>query len=117
MGEHNEFTFLESVDEDMHDNILRLDQKLKGLLAEINAKIEALGYGQEGAAGERKEQLLALSDEVTKAINGIKRLVNLVVAQELSAEQFTELNQEALDELRELVKDSVEKITKIKEKF
>ncbi|WP_019218057.1 hypothetical protein [Legionella tunisiensis] len=30
--------FINAVDKEMHDSILRLDQKLKGLLAEIHVK-------------------------------------------------------------------------------
>ncbi|KTD17554.1 hypothetical protein [Legionella jordanis] len=115
--EHKELTFIESVDEELHDNILRLDQKLKGLQAEITAKIDSLAYEKDQSAQQRKEQLLALSDEVSKAINGIKRLVNLVVSEDFTPEEFNEMNEESLDALREVFKDSVDQISKIKEKF
>ncbi|KTC85124.1 hypothetical protein [Legionella brunensis] len=116
-NEHKEFTFLESVDTETHDNILRLDQKLKGLQAEIQAKIDAIGSAIDDSSIERKEQLIALSEEVKKAIEGIQKLVNLVIDDDISPSEFNEINHESIDALREIFKDSADKISVIKEKF
>ncbi|KTD22054.1 Uncharacterised protein [Legionella lansingensis] len=115
--EHKEFTFLDSIDDEMHENILRLDQKLKGLQAEIAVKIDALATPKDEAASERKAQLIMLSEEVNKAIDSIKTLVNTVIAEDISPKEFQKINQETLDSLREMFKDNVDKISKIKEKF
>lgn len=116
-NEHHEHTFIETVDNDTRNNILRLDQKLKGLQAEISAKIDAMASLTDAASSERKKQLMILSDEVKKAIQGIQRLVNLAVADEFSASEFNEMNHEKIEALREMFKESADKISLIKEKF
>ncbi|ASQ45060.1 hypothetical protein [Legionella clemsonensis] len=116
-NEHHEHTFLEAVDNDTRANILRLDQKLKGLQAEISAKIDAMGLSTDEASNERKKQLITLFDEVKKAIEGIQRLVNLAVADEFSVSEFNEINHDKIEALREMFKESADKIALIKEKF
>ncbi|WED42494.1 hypothetical protein [Legionella cardiaca] len=116
-NEHKEFTFLETVDSETHDNILRLDQKLKGLQAEIHAKIAAIATAVDTASNERREQLVTLSKEVQKAIDGIQKLVTTVIANDMSPKEFKEVNQEGIEALRDMFKDSVDKISVIKEKF
>lgn len=114
-SEQQPLTFINAVDEEMHDNILRLDQKLKGLLAEINAKIDALSHENDNS--ERKQQLVMLSGEVTQAINSIKNLVELVVSDDLNNNDFVEMNRDNLEVLREIFKDNIDRISKINEQF
>jgi len=111
------FLFINAVDKDLHDNILRLDQKLKGFLAEINVKLEAIDGDELELKEERKEQLLLLSEEIKKAISGIKNLVNTVLEDGLTSSEFAEMNRENLDSLREGFKQSLEKISKMREEF
>lgn len=119
VGEQQEesSTFINAVDRDMHDSIMRLDQKLKGLQAEINAKIQATLGDNDKTVADRRQQLNALSDEVDKAIDSIKALVNMVISDELSDSQFVQMNQEELESLRQIFKDNIDKISKLKEQF
>lgn len=116
-NEHKEFTFLDTVDTATHDSIVRLNQKLKGLQAEINAKIDVLASVTDANSLERKKQLLVLADEVKKALDTIHNLVNLVIEDDLSPSQFNELNQKNIESLKEIFQDSADKISVIKEKF
>lgn len=69
-------------DEATHDDIMRLDLKLKGLLAEIEAKKAALTReGMEGSE-ERMQQLNLLSSEIKKALGSLSNLVSLMVKEE-----------------------------------
>ncbi|KTD25513.1 MULTISPECIES: hypothetical protein [Legionella] len=110
-------TFINAVDKDLHDNILRLDQKLKGFLTEITVKLEGIETDGLGLKEERKEQLILLKYEIKKAINGIENLVNMVLEEGITGSQFTEMNRENLDALRQAFKQSIEKISKMREEF
>lgn len=109
--------FINAVDRDMHDSILRLDQKLKGLQTEINVKIQSASEDQDEHASERRKQLANLSEEVAKAIDSIKDLVNMVISEEYSDTEFVQMNHEGLESLREIFKDNIDKISKLKEQF
>lgn len=109
--------FIHAVDQELHDNILRLDQKLKGFLTEINVKIEAIDDDELQYKEERKNQLSLLAEDVSKALDGIKSLVNMVLEEGVSHSQFMEMNREDLDALLEAFKQSLEKVSKIRDEF
>lgn len=109
--------FINAVEQEMHDNILRLDQKLKGFLTEINVKIEAIDDDELEYKEERKNQLSLLAGDISKALDGIKNLVNMVLEDGVSASQFVEMNREGLDALLETFKQSLKKVNKIRDKF
>ncbi|MDI9819775.1 MULTISPECIES: hypothetical protein [unclassified Legionella] len=113
---HTESTFLEAVDKDLQGNILRLEQKLKGLQAEISAKLHAISLDAESSQ-EQKERLLTLANEVDRAVNSLQTLVNMVIADDLSNEEFLQINHDSLEDLREMFKDSADKISNLKEKL
>ena len=103
------------VDKETHDSVLRLDQKLKGLLVEIEAKIEALSHETDQTlVSERRARLLTLSDEVKKALVNIKQLVSLVVGKDAIVDT---LHPDDLDDLRQIVGDGLDKINHFKEVF
>lgn len=117
VGEQQEkSTFIKAVDRDMHNSIIRLDQKLKGLQAEIGVKIQAISDNSDETTVER-ERLIVLSEEVDKAIDSIKELVTMVISDELSDSEFVQMNQDGLKSLREIFKDNIDKISKFKEQF
>ena len=110
--------FINAVDKEMHDSILRLDQKHKGLLAEIQVKKESMALEKTDEVIEnRKKHLLILEDEVSQAIESIRTLVNMTVSEELSDEEFNAINQENLESLRQVFDDNIDKITKLQKAF
>ncbi len=112
-----QITFLKGTDKNLHDNILHLDKKLKGLLKAIELKMEnSSSQGDELTATERK-QLPELANEVKKALDSIQNLVNTVVPKDLTRKEFAEMNYDNLESLRTLFQVNADKITKIEEKF
>jgi hypothetical protein len=77
-----------AVDKGTHDDVIRLDQKLKGLLVEVQTKIDALEHEtNQSVVNKRLTQLTTLSGEVEKALVNIKQLVGLVVGEDTNASQ------------------------------
>lgn len=110
--------FINAVDKEMHDSILRLDQKLKGLQAEIRVKKEAMALEKSDEVTEnRKKHLLILEDEVGQAIESIKNLVNMTVSEELTDKEFATINHESLESLRQIFDDNISKIAKLQKAF
>lgn len=105
------------VDQQMHDDILRLTQKLKGLQAEINAKTEALSYDNDESAISQKTHLSELSGEITKALAGINHLITMVLSEGISESAFLKMNGEDLDAFHAMVKNNLEKVEAMKQLF
>ncbi len=110
-------TFIDAVDKELHDNIIRLDQKLKGFLAEINVKIETIEEGNSEIEKQSKEQLVMLAEEIIKGISSIEKLVNMVLEEGISESEFREMNREELESLSKEFEQSIRKIVKIREEF
>lgn len=105
-----------AITQETHENVLRLNQKLRGLLVEIEAKLEASELEPDNALNQaRKQQMQALHTEVNKALTSIKTLVSVMTGNQAS--QFLNLSEEELSSFRDLIKESVEKISKMKEEF
>lgn len=109
--------FINAVDKDMHDSILRLDQKLKGLQVEIHERIKAAAEEKDEYAAMRQKLLANLGEEIAMAIASIKALVEMVISDEYTGTQFLEMNQEGLESLREVFKENLDRITKIRDQF
>jgi len=110
-------TFLEVVDNETREGVIRLNQKLKGLYAEIQAKLEMLDRLNNAEAIEQKSNLTILLAEVEKALLGIDNLTKMVVAPDITNAEFIQTNQDELEKFRKMVADNAEKITKLKEEF
>ncbi len=108
-------TFLDVVDEDTRASVLRLNQKLNALKAEINGKLEALDESGDEASAAEKDQLLRLAGEVDKAMEGINELTTMVVSDEMTDDEFLKINEDELESFREMVEANTKKITKINE--
>ncbi|MBA2709913.1 MAG: hypothetical protein H0U57_04900 [Tatlockia sp.] len=111
--------FLNAVDKQLRESILRLDQKLKGLQAEVKVKLESLNdsNSSENQNRELERVFTLLNEELTKAIDSIKHLVDLVVSDEVSNNEFLISNQENIEKLRDLFATHLDTISKIKEEF
>lgn len=107
-----QMTFHNIVDKELSEYMVRLDQKLKGLLAEIEAKMQSLTTDDLS-----KQELYILTDEVKKAIANIQALAMMRLDENLTAQEFLEMNREGLEELVALFKDNVAKISHLKEKL
>jgi iron-sulfur cluster repair protein YtfE (RIC family) len=96
---------------DVKVNIVNLDQKLKGLQAEVEAKLNHADL----YAGSNKEEYIArlteLHEEINTALSGIKTIVDVIAADtsnELSelylSEDIQVFNQELTDHLAKITR-------------
>jgi len=76
--QNDPYFFINDIDRTMRENILHLDQKLKGLRAEVIAKIHATSLNQNEQAKQDKKKLSFAVEELDLAIHGIEGVVNLV---------------------------------------
>ncbi|MFC3908810.1 hypothetical protein ACFORL_06930 [Legionella dresdenensis] len=110
----NEQTLLiDAVDKKTQESILLLNAKLRKLLEEINLKKDEAASGDP----ERASQLESLISEIAMAIGGIEGIVNVVVSEDLSLNEFIELNQAELEEFRNMILEGNKKIAQLEEKF
>lgn len=107
VGKDKPSTFIDIVDKGMHDSILRLYQKLKGIKAEIEVKLKNLAIDE---SATKKQNLASLQEEVDRALDSIDSIVNLVISDE-----FKEENHENIEALRVVFDENIEKITKLRD--
>ena len=118
MNEDKKSIFINAVDKEVYQSVLRLSQKLRGLQAEIEAKIEALSLETDQTlASQSQAQLTALAEEVKKVLATIKRLLHLAADEDAPTGQYAELNREELDEFRETIELNIELISRLKDEF
>jgi hypothetical protein len=106
-------TVFETVDSDTRQAIIHLNQKLKDLQTEIAAKLLAIEEGKEEVLKIQPPQLLKLASEVEQALHGIDTVVNTVISEEMTPDEFLEMHHEELEKFREMVITNTEKIEKI----
>lgn len=105
---------IDGIDSDLREKIIRLDQKLKGLKAEIDAKLESSHLMKSDT--NDGEKLSRISQEVEDAIAGIATLVSLVSSED---EETTKafLNSKEMQIFSEMISENLEKITEITMNF
>lgn len=109
--------FINTVDKQLRESILRLDQKLKGMQAEVQVKLESLHNTNDNQKREHERVYTLLANELSQAIDSIKNLVNMVVSDEVTDQEFLKSNQENIEKLRDLFASNLDTITKLKEEF
>ena len=118
MNEQNkQSSFLDVIDDDTREGILRLNQKLKGLHAEIQAKLQTMDHMQDEESMDKKNHLSNLLGEVDKALLGIDDLFGMVVSDEMSNAEFLKANEDELEKFREMVGENLVRLTKFNEDF
>ena len=70
--------FSYEADDAIQDSILNLDQKLKGLLSEIEAKRKLLTLSPDTGAMEQQRHLMHFSMEIKKALASMGAVVDAV---------------------------------------
>jgi hypothetical protein len=104
---------IDGVDRDTRKNILRLDQKLKGLRAEIEAQLQnPLMYDGEDRESFF-EKLSVVSKEIDDAINGIDTLVQLVSGEDKDVVEAFFQGEEMRD-FSTMIAENLDKLTEIK---
>lgn len=108
--------FINDLEQDARQNIIKLDQKLRGLRAEVEAKLHALTLNKEESTEENSQGLTALLAEIDKAIQAMDTLVNLIVTedQELKNNYF---QSDEMRQFNKMVSDNLERIIEIKNEF
>ncbi|QDP71111.1 hypothetical protein FOG18_00160 [Legionella israelensis] len=97
------------LDADTHDNIIRLQQKLKGLKTEISVKLESFTKEH-----EEYKYLQQLAEEVDIAIQQIENLMNRPITDD---EADTIYNNVPMEEFSKKIANRVKEISRLKEKF
>lgn len=112
MSEKNDdrITLNDDVDKDTQESILHLNQKLSGLLIEINSKLSSpdLAMHHEGS-DDNKDHLISLREEVKKALSGIEPLVHMLTGGLPVSTQGTGCYQKELDAIQAMIKDEKNK--------
>ncbi|BCA96834.1 hypothetical protein TUM19329_31950 [Legionella antarctica] len=109
---------INNIDRRLRENIMKLDQKLKGLRAEIDAKLQSsLLYDDDKTRDDYAKKLANVSAEVTAAIEGLETLVNLVANDEDTGKQGAFLGSEEVQQFSEVIAENLEKIAEIKSNF
>lgn len=107
---------MKNLDNDTRENILKLDQKLRGLRAEIEAKLERPSLYSGDNPQEFLDKLVIVSKEINDAINGIDTLVNLINSNS-DTESMSFHTEEEIRDFSEMIATNLEKITEIKKEF
>jgi len=107
---------IDLVDEQTRQNINALNQKLRGLKAEITTRLELVAE-EKGADPKENERLQAFLTEVETAIAQINHLKTVAIAEDMSAQEFLDVNRSRLDDLKEVIEKNIERVSDIKAKF
>lgn len=102
---------INDLEDNARHNIIKLDQKLRGLKAEIEAKLQTLNLLPEHEQETTEQGLTTLLNEIDQAIAGIKTLVGLVVVDEKI------LDSSEVKKLNKMVAENLEKVIRIKSEF
>ncbi|KTD64358.1 hypothetical protein [Legionella spiritensis] len=111
-------SFIKNIDRETHDSIMHLHQKLTGIQDEIDVKIKTLADESDNPENQgRKQRLLALSNEIQKALASINKLVSLAGDKESRPEGFEQVEHADLVAFRDMINDSANQIDEIKDKL
>lgn len=108
--------FIHDVDANTRDSIFKLDQKLRGLRAEIEFKIKSAALLQEEPKEGSSQRLSTLIQEIDLAIQAIEQLVNMVIPED-DALKNSFFESEDLREFKEALEEHINQISKIKDEF
>ncbi len=90
------------VDGDTRAAIIRLNQKLKNLHAELVVKLMTLGLCDETSGSYHlKKQLSTLASEVERALQCIDVVINVVASEDQTNSEFLKIHRDVLEEYHE----------------
>lgn len=104
--------FIHDVDAGMRESIIRLDQKLRGLRAEIEFKMQTATQSSAPKDGYQS-RLPALLEEIDLAIQGIEQLVNMVVPED-EALKHSFFESEDMRLFKEAIEEHLKQLTALK---
>lgn len=108
--------FIHDVDANTRENIFRLDQKLRGLRAEIEFKVKSRTLMQDAPKDGATTRLQALIQEIDLAIQAIEQLVNMVVPEDESLKNSL-FESEDMRQFQKAIEEHLEQISKLKDEF
>lgn len=101
--------FINKVDQQTREQIIKLDQKLRMMRAEIETKLASIElYG--ASDDVNKQNLLDIQQEVNAAMNSISSLVNMVIE---PAQEEVMLQEDSISRLRDMLSRNLENISKM----
>jgi hypothetical protein len=105
------------LDRDARENILLLDQKLRGLRAEIEAKLLRPSFYSEENFQKYLVKLNSISEEINAAINGLDTLIKLINSEDSEQQSLSFKNDEEMRQFCVDISTSLNEITEIKKEF
>lgn len=109
---------IDLLDESTRDNFVRLQQKLKGLKAEVGVKLEAIAGSKtntEARDSEEYEQhLQQLAHEVDMAVQRIDAIMYMPITDDVAESVYNNI---PMDELSRKIEERVKEISRLKEQF
>ncbi|HRD69148.1 MAG TPA: hypothetical protein PK657_03300 [Legionella sp.] len=106
-------SFINNIDSDARANIIKLDQKLRGLKAEIEAKLKNLSWNPEDLTNNYTEKLSLVAEEIDKALEGIGILVTLAHSE--STKEVYDSSE--IKEFTHQLSEQVNQINQLKDQF
>lgn len=104
--------FINRVDEQTRENILKLDQKLRIMRAEVESKLTSIAFDKGSDSASYKSGLLQVEQEINSAIQGINNVVNMMVDSEQPDQSI--LNGQSMAEFSQMIAENLENVSKLK---
>ncbi len=106
-------TILAVVDGQTKEGLIRLNQKLSGLSAEIKAKQELLDLTDNEEAGDRHQHLSMVLVEIDKALLGMQELFSMKIPTGLNDAEFLSANEHELHLFRQTLEENLVRLNQI----
>lgn len=112
-NDKEDITFIDVMDEHTRDKVIRLEQKLKGLQAEIQAKLEAIEKYGEQTSLSGKEQLTLLYGALDLALERMDDIMSAPMAPGGTEDLLLETSENRFKEFSEQVSEIINTIPKV----
>jgi len=109
-------TLIELLDEESQDKLIRLQQKLKGLQAELEVKLQYFSSSDE-EAGFKEQNLQELQEEVQTAIANIEQIMATEISEDDEMQFIKEEAKSEIDSLASAMDANIDYISTVKERL
>lgn len=111
--ENTPIRLIDAVDKKTHDLLFRVMQKLQGIHAEIDAKIESAKIDPNLYPPEIVNKFRNLYYETDKSLDSVKNIIHTQLDTDVNVEEYRQQNAQRLDQLASNLNTFVIKVTEI----